>query len=66
MSENPVENELNAIRLELYEETKEMTPSEVTAYIKKQLSMPLEEYDRVWLLNVLNESMTQRHKTRPV
>ena len=43
MMSNPIENELDAIRIELYEETKNMSAPEVTAYIKKQLSMPLEE-----------------------
>ena len=45
MTSNPIEDELDAIRIELYEETKNMSPSEVTAYIKKQLSLPLEEYN---------------------
>ena len=43
MISNPIEEELDAIRIELYEETKNMSVSEVTAYIKKQLSLPLEE-----------------------
>ena len=43
MMSNPIEDELDAIRIELYEETKNMSVSEVTAYIKKQISLPLEE-----------------------
>jgi hypothetical protein len=33
---NPVENELNAIRIGLYEETKNMTASERVAYMRKK------------------------------
>ena len=42
MTSNSIEDELEAIRIELYEETKNMSASEVTAYIKEQLSLPLE------------------------
>jgi len=38
----PVEEELNAIRVALYEEIKDMSPSEMTAYIKAQVA-PLEQ-----------------------
>jgi hypothetical protein len=31
---NPVEDELNAIRIELYEQTKRMTPNERIAYLR--------------------------------
>ena len=34
MMSNPIEDELDAIHIELYEETKNMSLSEVTAYIK--------------------------------
>ena len=33
---NTIEKELNAVRAALYEETKNMSPSELTAYIKAQ------------------------------
>jgi hypothetical protein len=33
---NPVEDELDAIRIKLYEETKNMTTSERVAYMKKK------------------------------
>ena len=33
---NKIEKELNAIRVSLYEEIKDMSPSEVTAYMKAQ------------------------------
>ena len=39
---NPVEDEIDAIRLALYEEIKDMSPSEMTAYIKAQVA-PLEK-----------------------
>jgi hypothetical protein len=38
----PVEEEINAIRLALYEEIKDMSPSEMNAYIKKKVA-PLEK-----------------------
>jgi hypothetical protein len=38
----PVEEEINAIRVALYEEIKDMSPSEMTAYIKEQVA-PLEK-----------------------
>jgi hypothetical protein len=45
MKSNSIEDELDAIRAELYEETRGMSASEVTAYITKQLALPLEECD---------------------
>jgi len=36
MMNNPAENELNAIRADFYEKTKDMSPSERVAYIKAQ------------------------------
>jgi len=36
MNNNPIEDELDAIRVEFYEITKNMTPSEKIAYIKAQ------------------------------
>ena len=41
---NTIEKDLNAIRISLYEETKNMSPSELTAYIKKQTEPMLEEH----------------------
>ena len=43
MTPNTIEEELDTIRIRLYEETKGMSTSEVTAYIKKQLLLPIEE-----------------------
>jgi hypothetical protein len=42
---NPVEDEIDAIRLKLYEQTKGMTAAEVTAYIKKQIAPTVEKYN---------------------
>ncbi|MDR1319823.1 MAG: hypothetical protein LBK56_00095 [Gracilibacteraceae bacterium] len=42
---NHVEDELDAVRLALYEETRGMTASEVTAYIKKQIAPTVEKYN---------------------
>ncbi len=41
---NPIEKELNAIRVSLYEETKDMSPSELTAYIKAQTEPMLQKH----------------------
>jgi DNA-directed RNA polymerase subunit L len=45
MRNNPVEDELDSIRLSLYEETKAMTDSEITEYIKKQIAPTVTEYN---------------------
>jgi hypothetical protein len=45
MRDNPVEDELDLIRLALYEKTKAMTASEVTEYIKKQIAPTVTEYN---------------------
>jgi hypothetical protein len=44
MMNNPIEDELDMIRLALYEQTRDMSASEVTAYIKKQIAPTLEKY----------------------
>ncbi|MDR1029205.1 MAG: hypothetical protein LBL63_07275 [Clostridiales Family XIII bacterium] len=41
---NPIEKELNAIRVSLYEETKDMSPTELTAYIKEQTEPLLKKH----------------------
>ena len=41
---NPIEKELNEIRVLLYEETKNMSPSELTEYIKAQTEPMLKKY----------------------
>ena len=41
---NTIENDLNAIRISLYEETKSMSPSELTIYIKNQTEPMLKEH----------------------
>ena len=43
---NDIELKLNAIRVELYEEIKEMSPSEMTAYLKAQVA-PIKEKHRI-------------------
>ena len=44
MMKNSVEAEINAIRLQIYEETKDMSPSEYLAYIKAQTAPLHEKY----------------------
>ena len=45
MKNNSVEDELDAIRLALYEQTKDMSPSEITAYIKGQIAPTVKKYN---------------------
>jgi hypothetical protein len=42
---NNIENELNQIRAKLYEETKDMSPSEITAYIRRKVAPTHEKYN---------------------
>ena len=42
---NNVERELNGIRIKLYEETKDMSPSEITAYIKRKVAPTHAKYN---------------------
>jgi hypothetical protein len=41
---NTFEEELNAIRVEIYEEIKDMTPEEEVAYLKSQTAPTHEKY----------------------
>jgi hypothetical protein len=41
---NKVEAELNTVRVALYEETKDMSPSEITAYMKAKVAPLHEKY----------------------
>ena len=41
---NTIELEVNAIREKLYEEIKDMSPSEMTEYIKAQVAPIMEKY----------------------
>ena len=45
MKNNRVEDELDAIRLDLYEKTKAMTASEITGYIKKEIAQTVDKYN---------------------
>ena len=41
---NSIEKELNTIRIDLYEKTKDMSPSEMNAYIHAQVAPALKKY----------------------
>jgi hypothetical protein len=41
---NNIETELNAIRADFYEQTKDMSPSEITAYLKAQVAPVHQKY----------------------
>jgi len=43
--QNNIETELNAIRIDFYEKTKDMSSSERVAYLKEQVAPVHEEYD---------------------
>ncbi|MCL1808471.1 MAG: hypothetical protein FWG42_01735 [Clostridiales bacterium] len=43
-SPNTIEKDLNAIRISLFEETKNMSPSELTAHIKAQTEPMLKQH----------------------
>ena len=45
MKNNLVEDELDGIRLDLYEKTKGMTASEITGYIKKEIAQTVVKYN---------------------
>jgi predicted DNA-binding protein (UPF0251 family) len=42
---NPVEDELNAIRIELYEQTKNMNTSERVTFIKRQVAEGMRKHN---------------------
>jgi len=42
---NDIETELNIIRIEFYEDTKDMSPSERVAYIKAQVAPVCQQYN---------------------
>ena len=41
---NPVEDEIDAIRIKLYEQTKDMTVSEQTAFFRKMVQEGIERH----------------------
>ena len=41
---NTIEDELDRIRVDLYEKTKDMTPGEIVAYIRAQVAPVLKEF----------------------
>jgi hypothetical protein len=53
-SKNSIEDDLNATRVRLYEETKGMTPSERVAYLKA-LAAPVREKHGILTLNEIRE-----------
>jgi hypothetical protein len=57
---NTIEKDLNAIRISLYEETKNMSPSELTAHIKKQTVPMLKEHGITPVRGVQVKSINNR------
>jgi len=41
---DPTEQEINEIRLKIYEETKDMTPAEINEYYRKSTAMAAKKY----------------------
>ncbi|MCL1872636.1 MAG: hypothetical protein FWF85_00780 [Clostridiales bacterium] len=52
---NDIEKEINAIRVSLYEEIKGMSPSEMTAYMKAQVT-PIEKKYGIYPVKALKVS----------
>jgi len=55
---NRIEDELNAIRIDLYEKTKGMTPDEEVAYLKSLSTPLLKEFG----INTVNETKADTMK----
>ena len=53
-----IEDELNAVRIELYEKTKGMTPDEEIAYLKSLSAPILKEFG----IRTVNETSGQLHR----
>ena len=56
---NTIEAELNAIRAGLYEEMKDMSPSEMTAYMKAQVAPLKKKYG----IRTLNETKADERRS---
>jgi hypothetical protein len=56
---NKIEAELNAIREALYEETKGMSPSEMTSYMKAKVAPLHEKYG----IRPVNKTTSDKHRT---
>jgi len=41
---SPIEQEVNQIRLEIYEKTKDMTPTQITDYYKQSTEATIQKY----------------------
>ena len=59
--QNSYENELNAIRVAIYEEVKDMSPSEMTTYMRSQIKPANKHYATI-PQNVLNVSESTANK----
>jgi hypothetical protein len=42
---NPIEDEIDAIRDQIYEEIKDMSPSEVTEYFRRETEAVIKQYN---------------------
>jgi hypothetical protein len=56
---NRIEDELNAVRIDLYEKTKDMTPDEEVAYLKSLSAPLLKEFG----ISTVNETKTDTMKS---
>jgi hypothetical protein len=68
MINNPAEDEIDAIRLKLYEQTRGMTASEATTYVKKQIAPTVEKYNISAInkkrQNPLSETMSSHYNAK--
>jgi hypothetical protein len=57
---NPIENEINKIRLAIYEKTKDMTPSQLTDYYLKSGENSARKYGFTIVQNARDKDKEQR------
>ena len=56
---NPVEQEINKIRLAIYEKTKDMTPAQLTEYYKKSTEATIKKYGFKVITNANDNNMRE-------
>jgi len=61
MKNNPIEDELDAIRLALYEQTKGMSNSEMTEFIKRQIAHTVNKYNIPAKVGIAKHNRTRQN-----
>jgi hypothetical protein len=60
---NPIEQEVNQIRLAIYEKIKDMTPAQVTEYYRKSGEATAQKYGFSIISSVSENTLTQNGHT---